>query len=349
MSGDRLRVLQVGVGGFGATWLRALPTLRHEAELIGLVDHAPEVLNAAGTSAEVPASARFTELSAALAAGRADMALVVVPPEAHREVATACLSAGLPVLVEKPLAGRWEDCLALARAAERMGRELAVSQNYRYRPVIETARAVLASGRLGPVGQAQVEFRLHHDFRGTFRETMEDPLILDMAVHHFDLIRYITGLEPRTVVARTWNPPWSQFAGDASAICLFTMENGARVVYTASWHPRGQVTDWNCVWRIESERGYLVLDRDEVRIYEGDDPHRPGSAAEEEIVPLVALPYIDQAAVLKHFADALRAGRAAPTTALDNLHSIEMVFAALEAAKTGASVELNGVQSRRLV
>jgi predicted dehydrogenase len=341
MSRAPMRVLQVGAGGFGATWLRALSTLRGEAELVGLVDQAPPVLEKAGGLAGVPPPARFTDLDAALAADSADMALVVVPPEAHRPVATACLAAGLPVLVEKPLAGRWEDCLALTETADRAGRELAVSQNYRYRPVIETARQLVASGRLGSIGQAQVDFRLHHDFRGTFRETMEHPLILDMAVHHFDLIRYITGLEPCSVAAHTWNPPWSQFAGDASAICLFTMDNGARVVYTASWHPRGQVTDWNCAWRIEGDRGYLVLDRDEIRIYEGDDPHNPGSPGEEEVVLLVTLPRSDQAAVLTDFAEAVRAGRPAPTTARDNLRSIEMVFAAVRAAETGVPMMLS--------
>jgi predicted dehydrogenase len=338
-----IRVLQIGAGGFGAVWLHALATLRGDAELIGLVDLAPEILEAAGDSVGVPPAARFTEIGAALSADRADMALVVVPPEAHREVATACLQAGLPVLVEKPLAGRWDDCLALVESAAHAQRELAVSQNYRYRPVIETARRVLASGRLGAIGQAHVQFWLHHDFRGTFREAMEHPLILDMAVHHFDLIRYVTGLEPRSVAAQTWNPPWSQFAGDASANCTFTMDNGARVVYTASWHPRGQMTDWNCVWRVEAERGYLVLDRDEVRVYEGDDPHRPGSADEEQRVPLVELAHSDQAAVLMDFADAVRARRPAPTTARDNLRSIEMVFAAAQAANTGAAVTLNGV------
>jgi predicted dehydrogenase len=331
-----IRVLQVGAGGFGATWLRAFSGLRGEAELVALVDHVPAVLEAAAVDG-VP---RFTDLSAALASDGADMALVVVPPSAHRAVASACLEAGLPVLVEKPLAGSWEDCLALTESAERVGRELAVSQNYRYRPVIATARELLASGRLGAIGQAQVEFRLHHDFRGTFREAMEHPLILDMAVHHFDLIRYVTGLEPRAVAAHTWNPPWSQFAGHASAVCLFTMSTGAHVVYTASWHPRGQLTDWNCLWRIECERGYLTLDRDVVRVWQGDDPHRPGTAEEEEVVPLVALERSDQAAVLTGFADALRTGRPAPTTARDNLHSIEMVFAAVEAADTGAAVTL---------
>jgi predicted dehydrogenase len=319
-----MRVLQVGAGGFGAVWLGALAG-HDEARLAALVDREPAALVAG-----VPG---FTGLDAALAAVEVDMALVVVPPDAHREVAERCLAAGLPVLVEKPLAGTREDCEALAEAAERSGLELAVSQNYRYRPVIETARRVLASGRLGAIGQVQVEFRLHHDFRGTFRERMAHPLILDMAVHHFDLIRFVTGLEAVDVTARSWNPPWSQFAGDASAVCTFAMDSGARVVYTGSWHPRGQFTDWNCRWLVECEGGYLVLDRDEVRVY--DDPTRPaepGTRDAEVVVPLVEMPLTDQAAVLADFVAAVRAGRPAPTTAVDNLRSVEMVLGAVESA-----------------
>jgi predicted dehydrogenase len=318
-----MKVLQVGAGGFGRVWLDALAA-EPEAELVALVDQDPAAL--------VPGLPGYVELDEALATSGAELAVVVVPPAAHREVAERCLAAGLPVLVEKPLAGTREDCEALIDAAERAGRQLAVSQNYRYRPVIETARRILAGGELGEIGQAQVDFRIHHDFRGSFRERMEQPLILDMAVHSFDLIRFVTGLEAADVWARTWNPPWSQFDGDASAMVLFTMDSGARVAYNGSWHPRGQFTDWNCRWLVECERGYLTLDRDVVRVYRGDDVHRPGTAADEEIVPLVALGRTDQTAVLMEFAAAVRDGRPAPTNAVDNLRTVGMVLAAVEAA-----------------
>ena len=272
------------------------------------------------------------DLDEALRAAEPDIAVVVVPPDAHREVAERCLAAGVPVLVEKPLAGTRADCEALIEAARRADRQLAVSQNYRYRPVIETARRVLASGELGDIGQAQIDFRIHHDFRGSFRQRMEHPLILDMAVHSFDLIRFVTGLEMSDVWARTWNPPWSQFEGDASALVLFAMDSGARVAYTGSWHPRGQFTDWNCRWLIECSGGYLTLDRDVVKVYRGTDVHHPGTAAQEEIVPLVELERTDQAAVLVDFASAIRDGRPAPTNAADNLRTVEMVLAAVEAA-----------------
>jgi len=318
-----MKVLQVGAGGFGRTWLAALagePT----AEQVALVDQDPAALRDG-----IPG---YVDLDEALRAAEPDIAVVVVPPDAHREVAERCLAAGVPVLVEKPLAGTRADCEALIEAARRADRQLAVSQNYRYRPVIETARRVLASGELGDIGQAQIDFRIHHDFRGSFRQRMEHPLILDMAVHSFDLIRFVTGLEMSDVWARTWNPPWSQFEGDASALVLFAMDSGARVAYTGSWHPRGQFTDWNCRWLIECSGGYLTLDRDVVKVYRGTDVHHPGTAAQEEIVPLVELERTDQAAVLVDFASAIRDGRPAPTNAADNLRTVEMVLAAVEAA-----------------
>jgi predicted dehydrogenase len=343
-SSDRgpVRVLQVGVGGFGKTWLAALAQIPEDVQYAGLCDQVPTALEEARALTGLDPGRCDTDLAAALAAADPEVAVVVVPPDAHRPVATQCLEAGVPVLLEKPLAGTREDCAALVEAARRSGLELAVSQNYRYRPVIETARQAIASGRLGTVAQAQVDFRIHHDFRGTFRESMDHPLILDMAVHHFDLLRFVCGLEPRHVYAESWNPPWSQFAGDASAVCVFAMDRGARVVYSASWHPRGQFTDWNCRWLVECEGGYLTLDRDRVRCYEGADPHRPGTPEDEVDVPLVELRRTDQAAVLLDFVTAIREGRPAPTTAEDNLRSLEMVFGAVDATGRAGGVALGG-------
>jgi len=334
-----MRLLQVGVGGFGAHWLDSLEAMGDEVAHAGLVDQDPAALAAAAARVGLGPERCFTDLGTALEATDAEFALVVVPPAAHREVAERCLEAGLPVLVEKPLAGTRADCEALVEAAARTGRELAVSQQYRYRPVVETARRVLASGRLGAIGQARVEFWHHHDFRGTFREGMEHPLLLDMAIHHFDLIRHVCGLEPVSVSAHTWNPPWSQFDGDASAACVFAMENGARVLYAASWHPRVQDTDWNCAWLVECERGHLRLTADSLRVQETAGVHVPGEPAGEEEIPLVTLERPDQATALVTFAEAVRTGRPAPTTAADNLRSVEMVLNAVEAAQMGRTVE----------
>jgi predicted dehydrogenase len=73
-----MRVLQVGAGGFGAVWLAALES-EEDARLVALVDRDPAAL--------VHGVPGFTDLEVALASVEADMALVVVPPDALREVA----------------------------------------------------------------------------------------------------------------------------------------------------------------------------------------------------------------------------------------------------------------------
>jgi predicted dehydrogenase len=187
----------------------------------------------------------------------------------------------------------------------------------------------------------RIDYWMHHDLTGDFRVAMEHPLLIDMSVHHLDLLRFVTGLEAREVLASSWNPPWSQFAGDASAACLFTMTNGARVLYNGSWHARAQHDDWNCTWLVECERGYLRLGRGRVRLYEGE-PGEPDDVQEEVEVPLVPLVDLNQAGVLAEFTQAVRSGGRTSITAADNLRSIGLVFAALRSVREGRAVPVAG-------
>ena len=74
-----------------------------------------------------------------------------------------------------------------------------------------------------------------------------------------------------------------------------------------------------------------------MKVYRGDDVHRPGTAAQEQTVPLVELERTDQAAVLVDFWNAIRDDRPAPTNAADNLRTVEMVLRAVEAATPAAT------------
>ena len=69
----------------------------------------------------------------------------------------------------------------------------------------------------------------------------------------------------------------------------------------------------------------------------GDDVHHPGTAEQEEIVPLVELERVDQAAVIVDFWNAIRDDRPAPTNATDNLRTVDMVLRAVEAATPAAT------------
>lgn len=125
-----LRCIQVGVGGFGNRWLDAIgstPSVRHAA----LVDIREDALQKALAKTGLDPDQAFTDCSRALEEVDADLALIVVPPFHHEEVARAAFDHGLHVLTEKPMAHQMDAAGRMVRKAADLGLTLMVSQNYR--------------------------------------------------------------------------------------------------------------------------------------------------------------------------------------------------------------------------
>ena len=329
-----MRLLQVGVRGMGNHWV-GVGRRAEEAEVAGYVDVVPAHLEALRKDHGVPESACFTDLAAALEAVRPEGVLCIVPPAFHRDVAVAALRAGCHVLTEKPLADTWESCLEMAAEARRAGRILMVGQNYRYSRPVQTLRRVLREGGLGRPGQAAVQFFKGPHFGG-FREEMAQPLLVDMSIHHFDLMRYLLEAEAVSIYAQSWNPGWSWFRGDASATVHVQMrpaggEGSIAVTYTGSWCAHGGGTPWNGEWRILCEDGCALLRDDRVSVQ-----RRDGEPWTD--VPLDPLPRGGQDHLLHEFLAAAREGRRPETSVEDNLGSIGMVFATEASLAAGRPV-----------
>lgn len=82
-------------------------------------------------------------------AGRVDGAIIATPDHSHAPIAVECLEAGIPVLIEKPLAPTDEDCLRIRDAATRTGLAVAVGYCLRFWPSVELVGQLLQSGALG--------------------------------------------------------------------------------------------------------------------------------------------------------------------------------------------------------
>ncbi|MDQ3467023.1 MAG: Gfo/Idh/MocA family oxidoreductase [Chloroflexota bacterium] len=109
-----MRVLQVGLGGFGRGWA-SLVRETAEVELVGVADADPAAQAWMTSNLGLPATAYFPSLEQALATIACDAVLIVTPPETHRPLAVTALEAGKPVLVEKPLATTLADARTLRR------------------------------------------------------------------------------------------------------------------------------------------------------------------------------------------------------------------------------------------
>jgi predicted dehydrogenase len=321
------RVIQVGVGGFGARWRQVIGGSQ-AVEYAAIVDSNERTLHEVGDALGVDRSRRFTDYREGIAATEADFVLIVVPPAFHREVAFAAYERGLPVLSEKPIADTWEASKEMVAGAERAGVALAISQDYRYQPWCQAIRDTLASGRLGKLDHCLLEYRLNVTDWGKFRHEMQDPLLIEMAIHHFDLMRWLLRRDIGEVMAQTWNPGWNDYAGDCSGALLLRTTAGESILYEASVADRGVQTGWNGFWRIECEHGALCYRGERVFI-ERFDSDQPEAIAPPE------MPAQRQDYVLRDFLAALEEGRAPETDGRDNLKSLAVVFAALDSTRSG--------------
>jgi predicted dehydrogenase len=337
-----MKIIQVGLGAWGASWLNVI----HQSktwELAGVVDVNADAAHAAGEQYGIPAYANIQE---ALTHKEAfDAVLVIVPPEYHAAVAVPALEAGVHTLIEKPLAHNLEDGIRIIEAAEKSGKQAMVSQNYRFKRAARTVQRLVSEGVIGDLEQVFIDYKKNPPFEG-FRLEMDEPLIVDAMIHHLDQLRGIVGVEPTAVRARSWNTATSRFKGNASAVVQLDCANGARVVYTGSWSSYGPQTSWDGDWEIQGSRGAITWKNNEVTINFAslfDTVFLSGAVERAGVmhVDLDPLPVEERLGTLAAFRDAIETGQKAETDVTDNIQSLQLVMATADSARqNGAPIPL---------
>lgn len=335
---QHLRIIQIGVGGFGEQWVAALP-LVDEVEVVGLVDIRPEAMASAGRKLGLPPGRQFVSLDQAMDTVEFDAAVIVIPPSARLPVYRRLAQAGKHIVCEKPLADSWENALLAREIAHETGVRFVISQNYRYGRNMQALRKAVSSGKYGSPVVSHIEFCAYPRFFG-FREEMPYPLLIDMSIHHFDLMRFALGANPVSVTGRSWNSPWSVYRGDASASLIFEFEEGKFATYNASWASLRALGKWSFKWDIECEGGLLSLEENLVRgtPYRLNEEGKP-TWGEWEEVPLDP-ERNGQAEILRQFVRSIRGGPPAATDVDDNIFSLAMVFHSIQACEQGVTVPI---------
>ena len=195
MSAPRLlRAAVIGAGAMGRNHCRVYRELPG-VELVGLADADAGTAERAGKQFGAP---HFTTPGALLEATQPDLVTVAVPTMAHLPVALECLAHGAHLLVEKPLAFTVEEGQAIITAAHAAGRVLAVGHVERYNPALTELKARLDAGALGRV------FQMHAQRLGPFPARVRDVgVVVDLATHDVDIMRYLSGSEVTRVYAET--------------------------------------------------------------------------------------------------------------------------------------------------
>lgn len=185
MTGGTLRAAVVGVGHLGRHHARILSQVAG-VTLVGVADtneaRAREI--AAATGAQAYTDARQL-------VGKVDLVSIAAPTEVHRELAVLLLGAGIPVLVEKPLARSVEGADAMLAAAASAGVCLAVGHTERFNPAVIAARPFVASPKFIEVHRL-----------GTFPErSLDIDVVFDLMIHDLDLVLSLVEGEVESIEA----------------------------------------------------------------------------------------------------------------------------------------------------
>ena len=329
-----LRIIQVGVAGYGATWLRTVPLLPERVEYAALVDVSPDALTRAREVLGTPDLPSFDRLESALAAVEADAVLCVVPPMYHESVIVPAIEAGLHVLTEKPIADSLEACHRILQASRRGRGVTMVSQKGRYHPWVRLFREIVQTNGIGALSHLTYWYKDGRLFWGKFRHELADALFVEMSIHHFDLIRAILGREAVSVWAESWNPPWSGFKGDIIGFARFRFEGGLPVHYHANKISRGDLSSWYGDIVAEGEHATLTLDYPRLfKTRMGASPTFTRGLQEDLL--RAGDPQEGQIVSFTEFLDAIDEQRSPETSMEDNLKSMAMMFAAIDSAHSG--------------
>jgi predicted dehydrogenase len=217
-----LRVAVIGAGAFGRNHLRVFHQLQQggqAVELVAVVDRAPVALAEASEKFGIPG---FETVEACLAAvGPLDAASICVPTVHHASAAAPLLTAGVDLLIEKPLAASLEDADSILELANKHGRIVQVGHLERFNPAVTAARQHL---------HKPMFFEAHRLSIFTPR-SLDVDVVLDLMIHDLDIVLSLVASPVREVRA-VGLPVLSNKVDIANVRVEF--ENGCIANFTAS-------------------------------------------------------------------------------------------------------------------
>ena len=172
----------------------------------------PDIVAVAGRDAgraqayatEHQIAAAFASVDEMLAAGGLDAVYICTPHPAHLTPALACIAAGVPVLVEKPLTPNYEMSKQLADAASSAGVFAMEAMWTRFLPVYADVRAWIDDGRVGEVQQLEASFGFRAPMMPELRlftPELAGGATLDVGVYPIGLAQWLFGAAPEAVHA----------------------------------------------------------------------------------------------------------------------------------------------------
>jgi 1,5-anhydro-D-fructose reductase (1,5-anhydro-D-mannitol-forming) len=321
----------IGIGRVADTAMAPAITADPRSRLVAVVSRDQERADA--FAAKHGAIGAGTSYEAMLADSRVDAVLVTTPNALHPGHVIAAARAGKHVLCDKPLATSAAEAERVVEECVRAGVRLGINFQTRHHTCFEDARRVIASGDLGEVVYAQVDASPGASRLAGWRT---DPALAglgavnNIAVHIYDLLRYLLGAEVVEVAAMFET---GRDGGlERLPMVLLRFSNGAMAYANGNqvtFAPLNDIVIHGTRGRIdgrgitrpgqEGEMRVVTSDGETSRAYSTGDAYQRTVAA---------------------FSAALEEGREPSASGLDGLRSVQLTDAIARSAREGLAVEL---------
>lgn len=339
----KTRIAIMGAGLIGRVHAKHVA---REAELVALVDPAPEAVALAETHA-VPLYASLEDL---FSADRPDGVIIATPNRLHAGNARACIDEGIGVLIEKPISDSVADAQALVDHAEAAKVPILVGHHRRHNPIIQRARAFVESGALGKLVTVNAMCWLYKPdeyFQVAWRTQPGAGPILINLIHDIDLLRYLCG-EVVEVQAQA-EVKGRGHAVEDTAVATLKFENRALGTVSVS---DAAVAPWS--WELTAGENPLYpftgascytlggtgasLSLPDLTVWRYADRKAWSEPISHDVLEVV--PEDPLAIQIRHFAQVLR-GEAEPlVSGREGLASLKVLLAIAKAAAAGSTVRL---------
>jgi len=241
-----MRAAVVGLGMMGRNHVRVWDESVPGVELVAVADPDAEAVARATTGRRARG---YTDPERMFAEEEIELVSIVAPTSLHLPVTLTALRAGANVLVEKPIAATRDAAMAMIEAAADAGRMLTVGHIERFNPAIRELRRRLAAGELGRI------FQISATRLGPFPDRIRDVgVVVDLAPHDLDIMRYLVGAEPIRIYAETERRIHTEHEDLFNGIMKFS--NGVIGVLNINWLTPTK----RRVLTVTGERGMYVAD-----------------------------------------------------------------------------------------
>ena len=241
-----MRAAVVGLGMMGRNHVRVWDESVDDVELVAVAD--PDAA-AVGRATAGRRARGYADSNRMFAEEEPDLVSIVAPTSLHLPLTLAAFRAGAHVLVEKPIAATRDEAMEMMAVAADAGRMLTVGHIERFNPAIRELRQRLVAGELGRI------FQVNATRLGPFPARIRDVgVVVDLAPHDLDIMRYLIGSEPMRIYAETERRIHTEHEDLFNGIIKF--ENGVVGVLDINWLTAAK----RRILTVTGERGFYVAD-----------------------------------------------------------------------------------------